>query len=269
MFWKKTFVDSVEEEFKTSKLRNKRIFHDVNLRVADPDELRANIVDYLRGLDFYIILNEMTEFEESDEFAKFFRGGRLKPIKSIIKASKQTMLGTRHPKLVAFFFLAGLISTIFYLLPYQQLNKITLFYFSITSFILSGLFFLVKKIAKCYVWIKIVGIYDVEGLKADVRLVLSADGDLYDELRDEVAELYHLISRKYFRFPRESIVKPSSKSKQQEIIEKIIKINNDERELRDKLIRGKISEELYNNVMNSLEHDKEKLETILELISSS
>ena len=63
MWWRKPFIDSIEEEFKTSKLRNARIFHDINIRVADPDELRANIIEYLRGLGFYISVNEMTEFK--------------------------------------------------------------------------------------------------------------------------------------------------------------------------------------------------------------
>lgn len=271
--WGKPFVTNIESEFKTDRLRNQRVFHDINLRVNDPDEFRVTIIDYLRSLDYNVDVNEMTEFEENDEFAKFFRAGRLKPIKSIIKARKYRNTGSRFPIIWKLLFIIGIISLVGYLMPYEQLNKDLLFYILISSFIASGIFFLIKRVIVSSVWVKIVGVYDVEGTKADTRLVISANTSdfnqrIFDNLREDMAEFYNLISRKYLKQePSKSLVKPKAKDKSEELVKRLIEVNNKIKKLRNKFIDNKVSEVNYNNMMESLEREKAKYETVMELIS--
>ena len=120
--WGKPFLHDLEKEFKTSKMRDRHVFHDLNLRVNDPDEFRATSLEYLRGLGYSVGVNEMTDFEEG-EFSNFFRGGRLKPLKSVLKASKITKLGSRFPFIWKLLVLVGIVSFSSFLLPYEELNK--------------------------------------------------------------------------------------------------------------------------------------------------
>ncbi|MBD3312679.1 hypothetical protein GF352_04475 [archaeon] len=272
MWWGKSFVHNLEKEFRTEQMRDKRVFHDVNLRVNEPAELRVTCLEYLRSLGYVVDINEMSEFEESNEFNKFFRGGRLKPLKSIVKARKSSYLGSRFPHAWRLLFIVGLVAVIGYFLPFEELNKDLLFYTFTGSFILAGIFYLIKKVVTSSIWMKIIGVYDVEGVKADVRVVISADTSegapkVFDNLRDEAAELYDLISRKYIREPKKSMVKPATKSREEELVENITKVNNNIRTLRDKFINGRVSEATFNRLMSSLKKDKEKYETVFDLVT--
>src|SRR4030042_5788464 len=126
--WGKPFVENLEKEFKTDQLRDKHVFHDVNLRVNDPDEFRVTGIEYLRTLGYVVDVNEMSDFEESEEFSKFFRGGRLKPLRNVIKARKLSFLGSRFPHTWRLLSLVGFVAMIGYFLPYEELNKDLLFY---------------------------------------------------------------------------------------------------------------------------------------------
>jgi len=271
--WGKPYVTNVEKEFKTERMRDKHVFHDANLRVNDPDEFRVTSIEYLRSLGYIVDLNEMTEFEQDGEFTKFFRGGRLKPLKNVIKARKSSFLGSRFPVMWRLLFLVGVISLIGYFLPYDELNRDLLFYIFTLSFISSGLFYLIKKVVISSVWVKMIGVYDVEGTKADVRVIISADTSessqkVFDRLRDDTAEFYDLVSRKYLRkSAKESIVKPVTKSKTEELVTKIMKVNKNMDVLKDKFINGRVSEDVFRKLIGSLEKDKDKLETVLDLVS--
>jgi len=272
--WGKPFVTHLEDEFRTDKLRDKHVFHDVNLRINDPEEFRMTCVEHLRSLDFIVDVNEMTEFEEGGDFDKFFRAGRLKPLKNIIKARRVKSTGSRFPVMWRLLLLIGVISLISYLLPYDQLNKDFLFYVMTFSLILSGLLYLVKRVVTSSVWVKIVGVYDVESMQADIRVVVSADTSeselrIFDDLRDDIAEFYDLVTRKYTResSAKEVLVKPAAKGKTEELVERIVKVNNDIKTLNEKFINGRISEEAFNKLSNSLDKEKEKIETVLDLVS--
>ncbi len=273
--WGKPYISNVENEFKTSRMRDKHVFHDISLRVDDPEEFRVTAVNYLRSLGFIIDLNEMTEFEEGDEFVKFFRGGRLKPLKNIIKARRSTVVGSRFPVLWKSLFIVGLASLIAYFLPYKELNKELLFYSTIVSFLLSALFLLIKREIISSVWVKIIGVYDVEGMKADLRVVISADVSegnfkVFNDLRDDVAEFYDLVTHKYLKKvkPAETLIKPTAKSKSEELVERLVKVNKDMKVLRDKFINGRVSEDIFRRLMNSLDKEKDKIETVLDLLTS-
>ncbi len=272
--WGKPFIVRVENEFKTSNMRDKHVFHDINLRVSDPEEFRVTVVDYLRSLDYIVDVNEMIEFDDDGDFAKFFRGGRLKPLKNIVKARKVSVLGSRFPVIWRLLFLVGVVSFIGLFLPFEQLNDDLLFYVSSLSFFFAGLFFIVKRVVTSSVWVKMIGVYDVDGVKADLRVIISADvsdSDLrvFDKLRDDVAEFYGLISRKYLLNVKlkEALIKPVTKSKTEELVSRIMKVNKDSRLLQDKFINGRVSEDVFKRLMASLDKEKDKLETILDLVS--
>lgn len=271
--WGKPFISQIENEFKTDKLRNKHVFHDANLRVNDPEEFRVSSVDYLRGLDFIVDANEMTEFEGDDEFEKFFRGGRLKPLKNIIKARRRTNVGSRYPLIWRLLLTAAIISLIGYFMPYEELNKDLLFYITTISIILSGIFYLTKKVIISSVWVKMIGVYDIEDMKSDVRVIISADTNesdlkIFDKLRDDISEFYELISRRYMKKADETlIIKPVTKTKSEELMTKLSGINNEIKELRSKFINGKISEDMFKKLNLTLESDKDKLETVIDFFS--
>jgi len=168
-----------------------------------------------------------------------------------------------------------LLSLVGYLLPYVELNKDFLFYTTILSFIFSGFFYLIKRVVVSSVWIKIIGVYDIEGVKADLRVVIGADTSegsikVFDKLRDDVAEFYDLISRKYMKKValKDKLIKPVTKSRTESLITKIMKVNKDSQMLRDKFINGRVSEPVFKDLMASINHDKEKLETILDLVTT-
>ncbi|HLE05812.1 MAG TPA: hypothetical protein VI790_00510 [Candidatus Nanoarchaeia archaeon] len=272
--WGKTFITHLEGEFKTDKLRDKHVFHDASLRVNDPEEFRLTCVDYLRGLDFIVDANEMTEFEGDDEFSKFFRSGRLKPLKNIIKARRRTNIGSRYPLIWRLLLLTGIISLIGYFMPYEELNKDLLFYITTISIILSGVLYLIKKVILSSVWIKMIGVYDVEDMKSDVRVIISADTNesdlrVFDKLRDDISEFYELISRRYMKKADETtMIKPVTKTKSDELITRLSGINSELKELRTKFINGKISEDLFKKLNATLEADKDKIETVIDFFSA-
>jgi len=272
--WGKPYVTNVEREFKTDKMRDRHVFHDVNLRVNDPEDFRVTSVEYLRSLGYIVDVNEMTEFEQDDEFSKFFRGGRLKPLKNVIKARHSSYLGSRFPTVWKLLLLVGITSLISYFLPFEELNKDFLFYTFTISLIFAGLFYLIKKVVVSSVWVKMVGVYDAESVKADVRLIISADiseseSKVFDKLRDDVAEFYNLVSHRYLRKPvkEDSLVKSVTKSKTEELVTKIMKVNKNMEVLRDKFINGRVSEDVFKRLISSLEKDKDKIETVLDLVS--
>ena len=53
--WSKTFVEKVEEEFELDRLRKGRTYYDINVRLADPEEFRTRVAEYLSDMGYHII----------------------------------------------------------------------------------------------------------------------------------------------------------------------------------------------------------------------
>ncbi len=273
MFWRRPYVEDLEKEFKTDKLRDKRVFHDLNIRVQDPEEFRRRCVETLTDNGYRISLNEMTEFE-STEFKNFFRGGRLKPIKSIIKGVKSKSIGAKYPAIWKILLTVFVIALIGYFLPYEELNKDLLFWTTMITLPLGLMVFLMKESVKSMAWVKMVGVYDVEGLKADLRVVISADTDkdkkeILNKLKDDMSYVYDDLARKYMKKvkPEDRMIKEVPQDKTVKVVQEITKLNNQMDMLREKLVNSRVSEEIYKDVMRSLEKKKDKMETILDLIT--
>ncbi len=211
--WGRTYIEDLEREFKTDKMRDKRVFHDLNIRVQDPEELRRHSIEILSDNGYHVSLNEMTEFEDNTEFEGLFRGGRLKPLKTIIKGVKTNPLGPRYPLIWKVMIIIGIISVIGVFLPYPELNHDLLFWVSIIAIFTGFFVYLIKENAALTLWIKMVGIYDAEGIKADVRLIISADADkerkdMLSRLKEDVSYIYDDLARRYIKDvkPEERIV---------------------------------------------------------------
>jgi len=111
-------------------------------------------------------------------------------------------------------------------------------------------------------------------MKSDVRVIISADTNesdlkVFDKLRDDIAEFYELISRRYMKKSDETtMIKPVTKTKSDELITKLSNVNTELKELRSKFISGKISEDLFKKLNATLESDKDKLETVIDFFSA-
>lgn len=272
MFGKKT-IEKYEDEFSVDNMRDKHLFYDLNIRVGDPEEVRLRTAELVGDMDYSILLNEYTKFEDV-EFENIFRGGRLKPIKNVVKALKKVELGTRFSFLWKLFALIGLVMILIYFWPQPGINKTNILIITITSFVIGIILFLIKKTAELDVWIKIAGIYDVESGKADIRLLLAADATdkgIYKKIESEVGEMYNELARRYVSKepPKEKVIKVVKKSPETPYIKALTDIKKEINELNSRIAEGKISEETYNKVKAELEARKDKLETVLDMLSIS
>lgn len=271
-------VEKYEEEFKTQTMRNRKLFYDLFARVGDPEELRAHCSQILDTLEFKSPLNELTKFEESTELEGMFLGGRLKPVKGIIKAIKEVKRGSRFPKLWKILLLLGLISIILFispsLIPQSLSFKQEYFlYGGISLILLSILLFLIKEKIHLYTWVKIVGVYDIESEKADVRIVIAGDCDKKDmdafsKLEEDVSELYNELARKYVKKKEEKpmIIIKEKEAPEARVIKLVRDLENQLASLDSKLAQGKISEEAWKVAREELNRKKEKLEILLDLL---
>jgi hypothetical protein len=282
MAWlRKPVVDKYEKEFKTDRLRDKHLFYDLNIRVGDPEELRTTAVELLADSDYTIRLNEMTKFEDK-EFDKMFMGGRLKPLKSIIKAGKNVKKGPKFPLLWKIFVLLGLaFLALRFISPDMFGGEPTnnLLYAGIFFLLLSLAVYMIKKIVPLALWIKIVGIYNVEDQQADIRLVLAGDTkkkdkEAFGKLEDELSEIYSVLARKYMKkIDKKQIVKSVKiETKKDETAENkiqtlMIDLDRQIRKLEKNLVEGKVSEDTYNELKGKLKNKKDKLETLYDLLS--
>lgn len=280
MFWKrKPIVEKYEEEFKTDKLRDKRIFYDLNIRVGDPEEFRVYANELLEDLDYKVNINKMVKFEDV-EFEDFFQGGRLKPLKCIIRARKEIKKGPKYPLLWKLFAVSGLAFLLLYFIPKEflpsgVLNSTAIITASSILLISAVLTYMIKKVVPLMIWIKAVGIYDVENTKADIKTIIASDvlyedKESFTKLQDEVAEFYNVIAKKYIRKVPEKekiVIVKKEEEPELKVLKKIKEVENEMSALDRSLIEGKMSEETYREIKNRLERRKEKLETIFDLIS--
>ena len=280
VFNKKTILEKYEDQFKVKEMKNKHLFHDLYTRVGDPEELRGFIVELLQDLGWKTSVNELTKFE-NDEMEPIFRGGRLKPIRSIIKSYKQVVKGPKYPFVwKAFFFIGvGFLLAWLYTLAFPtNWNSDILLKLTPVWFILAILVYYIKETVSLALWVKISGIYDIQSEEADVRIAIAGDADkrdkeAYNKLEEDMSEIYSVLNRKYVPKKKISktqivkVLKPKSKQPELSLMKTIRDIDKQIAELQKKFIKGDIKEDTYKELKEDLEKRKAKAETILDLLS--
>ncbi|MCD6576105.1 MAG: hypothetical protein J7K73_03020 [Nanoarchaeota archaeon] len=280
VFDKKTILERYEDQFKVREMKNKHLFHDLYARVGDPEELRGFIVELLQDSDWKTSINELTRFED-EEMEPVFRGGRLKPIRSIIKAYKQIKKGPKYPLIWKLLFLigAGFLGAYLYTLAVPtNWNSNLILEVTPIWFILALIVYSIKETVSLAMWIKISGVYDIEDGNADVRVVLAADADkkdkeAYDKLEEDVSEIYNVLNRKYV--PKKKVtkteivkvLKPKKKQPELSLMKTVRDIDKQLATLNKRFINKEISEETYKELKRELEKRKAKAETVLDLLS--
>jgi hypothetical protein len=279
----KTSVDKLEEEFKTDSMRNRHIFFDMNVRAADPEEVRSYTTQLMTDLEFKTILNEMSSFDDV-EFEKIFRGGRLKPVKCVIKGIREHKKGPRYKMLYKLLALIGTIVLFVSLMPPQWLwlsvGQTTLLITATVSLIASVVVYSVKKVVPSSLWVKVAGIYDVESEKSDLRIIISADlvkSDkmMFIKLEEDVTEFYNILSDKYVKpyesakkKPKKLLIESKAEPAEGKVRSAISEIDNEIFNLDRQLAQGKVTEKTYTEAKASLSKRKEKLGIIIDLLTS-
>jgi hypothetical protein len=275
---KKLFVEKVEDEFKTKKMRDRKVFFDLNIRAQDPEEVRAHSTELMTDIEFQPVLSELTKFEDV-EFEGVFRGGRLKPIKFVTKAVKERKKGPRFPllyKLLAIIGLGCLFVALLRDFIMIGIDPNSFIIVATLSLILAVIFYSVKKVVPMALWLKIVGIYDVESNKSDLKMIISsdllkADKETAKKLEEDVTELFHALSDRYVRKAKKVtpiIVKKKAESSEGKIVKEIKSVEDEMAKLSSRLASGDISETTFKEAKANLEKRKDKLETILDLITT-
>lgn len=281
LFKSKSIVEKHEEEFKTKKMENRNIFHELNIRGTDPELLRTEVLELVEDLGYDISINKLTKFEDA-EFDKIFRGGRLKPLRAVLSAEKEVQTDSMFPFLWKIVAILGMLSFLAFFIPQSFFDSFNIsvnsYYFIISSLILFGsavILFLTKKVDYLNIWFKASGIYNIQNDNTDLRIILSADTTsnekkVIKKIDDEVAEIFRVISKKYVKKKQKKgvilSIPKSEKNADISIIKNINTINNDIKNLDVRLARGEISESVYNEIKENFIERKHKLETILDLI---
>lgn len=281
IFDRRKKVEKFEEEFETENLKDRPVFYDLDISdVEDTEELRSFLLDSSKGFGYSISLNELTKFE-SEEFEGIFKGGAMKPIKGVLRAKKETKKGVEHPLLTILAFIASLA---FLTLSFKPdifnlglEGKGTLFLVSsaILALISIGFYFIRKKIL-LRLWIKLVGIHDIEEGKADVRIVLAGDSkrdEGIDKIGKELSSIYQDITDSYLgeKLPEPEEEGPIIKEREEEgarerVVEKLSEAVDSLDQLDTRLAKGEISEEKYDELRGRLQRRKEKYETLLDVV---
>lgn len=283
MFDKKTIVEKYEDQFKVKEMHNKHMFYDLYARVGDPEELRSTVSELLQDTDWKTSINEMMKFEDTDTEG-IFRGGKLKPIKSIVKAFKEVRKGPKFPLVWKAFFFLGLgllIAYIYTILFPTNWNSSLLIMASPVFFILALLIYSIKEVVSLAMWIKIAGVYDIASEEADIRLVISADADkrdkeAYDKLEADMAEIYNVLAKKYVsnakKITKTQIIKelkPKAKDPAVELVKQIRDLDSQIAAIDKRFARGDVKEETYKELKQDLLKRKAKADTLLDLVSMS
>jgi hypothetical protein len=278
MFFKPR-VEKIEEEFKTGKLKNKYLYHDLSIRSGDPEEVRVFSSEIMQELGFFPILNKFTKFEDL-EMEDIFRSGRLKPVKSILKGVKKIKKGPKYGLLWKLLAVLGFFSLIFYfyLLPGGGAN-LQLVSLSIGFMLFSLLVYLVKRTLIMEIWLKISGIYDVESEKSDLKLILAADvqektRDGFRIIEEDVNEMYNELGNKYVKHregkeAKALLVPKKGVSAEEKIASSLKSIDDEISSLDTRLSKAEITEETYRQVLERLNKKRDKIETILDLFSAA
>ncbi len=280
MFWifgGKPKVEKYEEEFKPEEMKKRSVYYDISFRVGDPERVRTFLARLFEELDYKIIINKLTKFEELEE--EIFVGGRLKPVRGVIKGVKKVDLGIKYPGRVI---LSGFFAVLFFLASFWKNWDPFLLKLSLILSVVTFLFLLFRKYVLLSVWAKITGIYDPSQEKADVKLTIAGDIRKYDRraedtLQSDMNSIFIAVSDRYLRkVPEEEryyIVKEEKKpweieeSKKDEIIKMITMIRKDLQALDSRYARGEITREEYQEIRKRLEERLAKYETILEFFA--
>lgn len=282
----KTIVSKYEEQFKVKEMRNKHLFYDLYARTGDPEEVRSYVQELMQDMDWKTSVNELTKWEEKDEEG-IYRGGRLKPIRTILKSHKEVVKGPLFPWLWKTLFVLGILSLAFYLYTIFDIeagltyNSNLVIAASALFFVLAIVVYMIKERIHLAVWVKLSGVYDIASEETDVRIVIAADAskadkEAFDKLEADMTEIYNVLSRKYVKKKaisttlKKGIAKEvgtTKKDPEKEILKGLSDVNNSIRNIDKQLASGKISEGTYKAAKESLSGQKTKLETLVDLLS--
>lgn len=283
-------IRNYEREFETDNLEAHHVFYDLYIKSDDPQELRNEISESMADMDYKILLNEMTKFEDT-ELEETFRGGNAKPMRVVVKAAKDNSKGSKYPiawktcLVLGIVFLAILLVSS-YNSVYGNLTTVTwtssgfFTYSTIALFILAFIFWALKQVVPIFLWSKIIGVYDPTEESANVRVVLAGDcqfkdKDSYARLESDMTELYSELSRKYAnKLNKRQMAQNVSDTLSignrglQNVTAKLREVEKESADLERNFVAGKISETQYNDLKTKIQARKAQLETVFDLISS-
>lgn len=282
-------IKNYEREFVTDTLEGHHVFYDLYIKSDDPQELRNEISESMSDLDYKILLNEMSKFED-DELEETFRGGNAKPMRVLIKAAKDKVKGSKYPiawkacLILGLIFLAVLLvnygnSISGNLMSFSTQPSAFFLYSTIGLFVLALIFLMLKEVVPIFLWSKIIGIYDPTEESANVRVVLAGDcqfkdKDSYANLENDMTELYSELSRRYANKLNKRQVATSVNSAfslgsrgSQNLSNKLRDAEKESADLERSFVAGKISEDQYKDLKAKIEARKAQLETVFDLIN--
>ncbi|MCL4397194.1 hypothetical protein M1494_02505 [Candidatus Parvarchaeota archaeon] len=282
-------IKNYEKEFDTQELEKKHVFYDLYIKSDDPQVLRSQVSEYMTDMDYRILLNELTKFDDS-ELEETFRGGNVKPIRALIKSAKDNKKGSKYPIAWKTCLIIGIVLLALLLVSYRSniYTNITHFSYSasalvlygmIAFFVLSLIFFEIKKIVPIFLWAKIIGVYDPTEESANVRVVLAGDckfkdKDSYSKLEGDMTEMYSELSRKYGnKLDKRQLANSVSSSLSMgpqgsmKLNNKLRDIEKESADLERNFVAGKISEDEYKKMKAQIEAKRSQLDTLFDLVN--
>ncbi len=282
-------IKNYEKEFDTQELEKRHVFYDLYIKSDDPQILRSQVSEYMTDMDYKILLNELAKFEDN-ELEETFRGGNVKPIRALIKSAKDNKKGSKYPIAWKTCLILGIVLLAFLLVSYRAniYTNITHFSYSasalilygtIAFFVLSLIFFEIKKIVPIFLWAKIIGVYDPTEESANVRVVLAGDckfkdKESYSKLEGDMTEMYSELSRKYGnKLDKRQLANSVSSSLSMgpqgsmKLNNKLREIEKESADLERNFVAGKISQEEYNKMKAQIEAKRAQLDTLFDLIN--
>jgi len=259
-------------------MRNQYIFYDLNVRAGDPEELRSFTAEIMQEVGFNPVLNELIKFEDA-EMEDVLRGGRLKPVKNIVKGRKEFVAGEKYKFMWKFFAFIGFFSLLLYFVTNifsLQLNKAALLILTGVFMPLSLIVYSIKEKITLSLWVKNIGIYNVEDEESDIRIILSADcskkvKEALKKLEEDVSEVYNVLAGKYVRRKALRVDKMIKKRRGETsavpLLRNIRSVEKEMDALDARFANGEISEKAYNDVREKLERKKDKYEILLDLLN--
>ncbi len=282
-------IKNYEKEFDTQELEKKHVFYDLYIKSDDPQVLRNQVSEYMTDMDYKILLNELAKFNDN-ELEETFRGGNVKPIRALIKSAKDNKKGSKYPIAWKTCLILGIVLLALLLVSYRSniYTNITHFSYSpsalvlygmIAFFLLSLIFFEIKKIVPIFLWAKIIGVYDPTEESANVRVVLAGDckfkdKDSYSKLEGDMTEMYSELSRKYGnKLDKRQLANSVSSSLSMgpqgstKLNNKLRDIEKESADLERNFVAGKISEDEYKKMKAQIEAKRQQLDTLFDLIN--
>jgi hypothetical protein len=282
-------IKNYEKEFETPELEKKHVFYDLYIKSDDPQVLRNQVSEYMTDMDYKILLNELSKFEDN-ELEETFRGGNAKPIRALMKSAKDNKKGSKYPIAWKACLVLGIILAILLVVSYRADIYTNITHFSSTPsalvlygmilfFVLALIFFEIKKIVPIFLWAKIVGVYDPTEQSANVRMVLAGDckfkdKDSYSKLEGDMTEMYSELSRKYGnKLDKRQLSNTVSSSLSMgpqgsmKLNTKLREIEKESADLERNFVAGKISEDEYKKMKAQIETKRQQLDTLFDLIN--